>query len=51
MRNAYKALIGKPEQKTPLGKSRHRWKDNIAVDLKETGRGFIWLRIRPSGTF
>jgi hypothetical protein len=34
-RNAYKILVGKPEGKTPLGKSRCIWKDNIKMDLIE----------------
>jgi hypothetical protein len=36
-RNAYKILVGKPEGKRPLGRSRHRWVDNIRIDLKEIG--------------
>jgi hypothetical protein len=35
MRNAYKILVGKPEGKRPLGRHRHRWEDNIRMDLKE----------------
>jgi hypothetical protein len=35
MRNVYNILIGKPEGKRPLGRSRHRWEDNIKMDLKE----------------
>jgi hypothetical protein len=27
--------VGKPKEKRPLGKSRHRWDDNIKMDLKE----------------
>ena len=27
--------IGKPEDKRPLGCRRHRWGDNIKMDLKE----------------
>jgi hypothetical protein len=49
MRNAYKILVGKPEGKRPLGRSRHRWADNIKIDLREIGFrmwiGFIWIRI------
>jgi hypothetical protein len=26
---------GKPERERPLGKPRHGWKDNTAVDFKE----------------
>jgi hypothetical protein len=36
-RNAYKILVGKPEGKRPLGRSRRRWVDNVKVDLRETG--------------
>jgi hypothetical protein len=36
MRNAYKTLLGKPEGKRPLGKTRHRWED-IVMDLREIG--------------
>jgi hypothetical protein len=35
MRNAYKILVGKPERKSPLGRSRHRWEDNIRMYLRE----------------
>jgi hypothetical protein len=36
MKNAYKILVGKPEGKRPLGRSRCRWEDNIdrAIILK-----------------
>jgi len=30
-------LVGKPEGKRPLGKSMHRWEDNIKMDLQEVG--------------
>jgi hypothetical protein len=36
-RNAYRILVGKPEGKTPLGRPRRRWVDNIKVDLREIG--------------
>jgi hypothetical protein len=36
-RNAYRLLVGKPEGKTPLGRPRHRWEDNIRMDLREVG--------------
>ena len=32
-------LVGKPEGKRPLGRSRRRWKDNINMDLQEVGCG------------
>ena len=34
-------LVGKPEGWTPLGRPRHRWKDNIKMDLRDVGRGGI----------
>jgi hypothetical protein len=35
IRNAYKILVGKPEGKRALGRHRHRWVDNIRMNLKE----------------
>jgi hypothetical protein len=32
-RGVYKDLVGKPEEKRPLGRPRHRWEDNIKMDL------------------
>jgi hypothetical protein len=43
-RNAYRILVGKPEVKIPLGRPRHRWEDNIRMDLIEIGWGGIdWI--------
>jgi hypothetical protein len=36
VRNAYNILAGKPEGKRPLRRPRHRWEDNIIMDLRET---------------
>jgi hypothetical protein len=36
-RNAYRLLVGKRERKRPLGRPRHRWVDNIRMDLGEVG--------------
>jgi hypothetical protein len=42
-RNAYKILVGKPEGKWPLGIPRHRWVNNIKMDLREIGwDGMDW---------
>jgi hypothetical protein len=35
--NAYKILVGNSEGKRPLGRTRHRWEDNIEMDLREIG--------------
>jgi hypothetical protein len=34
-RNAYRILVVKPEGKRPLGRSRHRWGDNIKMALRK----------------
>jgi hypothetical protein len=34
-RGAYRALVGIPEGRRPLGRPRHRWEDNIKMDLRE----------------
>jgi hypothetical protein len=36
-RGVYRVLMGKPVGKRPLGRPRHRWEDNIKVDLQEVG--------------
>ena len=36
MRDVHKILVGKPEGKRPLGRSRRRW-GNIKMDLEEVG--------------
>jgi hypothetical protein len=38
-RGAERLLVGKPERKRTMGKPRHRWEDNIKMDLQEVGRG------------
>jgi hypothetical protein len=38
-RGAHKVLVGKPEGQRPPGISRHRWEDNIKIDLQEVGYG------------
>ena len=48
-RSAYSILVGKREGNSPLGRPRHRWEDNIKMDLQEVGwgawTGLIWLRM------
>ena len=38
-RGVYRDLVGKPEHERPLGRTRHRWEDNITLDLQEVGCG------------
>jgi len=49
----YRVLVGKTEGKRPLGRPRHRWEDNIKMDIKEMGcgvwTGSNWLRIETGG--
>jgi hypothetical protein len=35
----YNVLVGKLEEKRPLGRPRRRWEDGIKMDLKEIGWG------------
>jgi hypothetical protein len=48
-RGVYKVSVENPEEKRRLGRPRHRWEDNIKMDLREIeidGRnGFSWLRV------
>jgi hypothetical protein len=45
-RGAYRALVGKPEGKRPLGRPRRRWLGNIRMDLQEVGCGYVeWIRL------
>ena len=36
-RNEYRVQLGKPEGKRPLGRLRHRWEDNVKMNLREVG--------------
>ena len=43
-RGMYRVLVGKPEGKSPLGRPRRRWEDNIKMDLQEVGCGGMgWI--------
>ena len=43
-RGMYRVLVGKQEGKRPLGRSRCRWVDNIRMDLREVGCGYMdWI--------
>ena len=46
MRDIYRVLVEKPEEKRPLGRPRHRWEDNIKMDLQEVGCGGMeWINL------
>jgi len=38
-RGMHRVLVGKLEGKRPMRRSRHRWEDNIKMDLQEVGCG------------
>ena len=43
-RGVYRVLVGKPEGRRPMGRSRCRWVDNIRMDLQEMGWGYMdWI--------
>jgi hypothetical protein len=43
VRGAY-ILLGKPKGRRPLGRPRHRWQDNIKMDLREIRFGDVdWI--------
>jgi hypothetical protein len=48
-RAAYRVLVVKPEGKRPLGRPRHRWEDNIKMDLQNMGWGGQGLDWSGSG--
>jgi hypothetical protein len=52
-RNAYKILVAKPEGMRPLRIHRHGWEDNIKMDQRKIGFGYVdwihWFRIDTGG--
>jgi hypothetical protein len=43
-RGAYRILVGRPEGRRPLGTPRHRWEDNIKMNLQEVAWwGMDWI--------
>ena len=44
IRGAYRVLVGKPEVRRPLERPKHRWEDNIKIDLQKVGWGGMeWI--------
>jgi len=52
-RGVCRALVGKPEGKTPLGTLRIMWEDNIKIGLQEVDVGartvLVWLSTGTRG--
>jgi hypothetical protein len=45
-RGVYRVLVGKPEGKRPLERTRRRWEDNFRMDLREIGIDEAnWIRL------
>jgi hypothetical protein len=49
----YRVLVGKLEEKRPLGRPRRNWEDNIKMDFRKlegvVGTGWSWIRIGTGG--
>jgi hypothetical protein len=45
-RSVYMVLVGKSEEKRPLGRPRCRWEDNIKMDVQGVGcGGKDWMKL------
>jgi hypothetical protein len=45
-REVHRVLVGKSEEKRPLGRPRRRWEDNSKTDLQEVGGGHgDWMEL------
>jgi hypothetical protein len=45
-RGVYRALVGKPEVKRPLGRPRHTFMDYIKMDIQKEGCGSMdWIKL------
>jgi hypothetical protein len=43
-RNAYRVSVRTPEANRPLGRRRHKWEDNIKMDVREIAWcGMDWI--------
>ena len=48
--DVFRVLVGKTEEKRPLGRSRHSWNDNIKMDLQELRCGDMdWIELAQDG--
>jgi hypothetical protein len=45
MRNVYNILVGKPEGKNQLGRTRRRWEHNVRMDLTIGWKGVDWIHV------
>jgi hypothetical protein len=46
VRGAYNILVGRPEERRPLGRPRRRWEENTKMDLGEIGfEDVYWIHL------
>jgi hypothetical protein len=48
-RDAHRVLVGNPKGKRPLESPRHRWEDNIKMDIREIWCGMVWEDLTKDG--
>jgi hypothetical protein len=45
-RVVFRVLVVKPEGRRPLARPKHRWENNIKMDLREVGCGYVdWMKL------
>jgi hypothetical protein len=45
-REVCRVLVGKPVEKSPLGRPRRRWENNIGMNFQEVGCGGMdWIKL------
>jgi hypothetical protein len=45
-KDVYRILVGRPGGERPLGRPRHRWEDNMKMDVREIGiDGANWIQL------
>jgi hypothetical protein len=49
-RGVFRVLVGKPEERRPLGRPKRRCEDNIKMGLQEVGcEGMDWIELAQDG--
>jgi hypothetical protein len=43
VRNVHNIFFRKPEVKRPLRRPKHRWENDIDMDIREIGLGWDWI--------
>jgi hypothetical protein len=50
-KGVYGFFVGRPNEKRQLGRVRHRWEDNIKIDIRERGiDGANWIQLAQDGS-